>query len=81
MIRAHRHQVVVQKGGKVEVRSPDLKPGTLAEVIILEPSSPGPETGDAPRRLSDLIGSCKGMFATPRDADAFLDQERNAWPR
>jgi hypothetical protein len=80
MIRAHRHQVVVQKGGRVEVRSPDLKPGTLADVIILEPSPPAPAAGPA-RRLSDLVGSCKGMFSSPREADAFLDQERDAWPR
>ena len=81
MIRAHRHQVVVKKGGRVEVRSPDLKPGTVAEVIILEPSSPSAEATAAPSRLSALIGSCKGMFSSPQEADAFLDQERDAWCR
>ena len=77
MVRAHRHQVIVQKGGKVEVRSPDLKPGTLAEVIILEPSSLAPEAGPAPGRLAALIGSCKGMFSSPDEADAFLEKERD----
>ena len=29
--------------------------------------------------LSSLIGSCKGMFASPEEADAFLSGERDAW--
>lgn len=38
----------------------------------------------APRQKVDyvaLIGSGKGAFATPEEADHFLREERNAWER
>jgi len=38
----------------------------------------------APRRRVDyvaLIGSGKGAFATPEEADHFLREERDAWER
>jgi hypothetical protein len=81
MIRPYRQKVVVQKDGKIELRSPDLRPGTVAEVIILGPAPAPAATLAAPDRLSDLIGSCKGMFSSPQEADAFLQRERDAWPR
>jgi len=81
MMRAYRQKAVVQEGGKIELCSPELRPGTVAEVIILEPASADADQPAAPARLSDLIGSCKGMFSSPREADAFLQQERDSWPR
>ena len=81
MMRAYRQKVIVQKGGRVEIPSSDLVPGTVAEVIVLEPASPSPVGSACTGRLADLIGTCKGMFSSPAEADAFLNQERDAWPR
>ena len=75
MTNAIRQRVTVQPGGVIEVRSPELTAGARAEVIILleEPQEP-------PRRsLRSIIGSGKGCFATPEEADAFLRQERDSW--
>lgn len=35
MTNALRHKVVVKPGGLIEIRAPELAPGTLAEVIVL----------------------------------------------
>jgi len=39
--------------------------------------TPGNDESAAP--LASLIGSCKGMFASPEEADEFLSRERDAW--
>ena len=74
MAPALRQRVTVKPGGVIEIRSPDLQPGTTAEVIVLPASAP-------PRRhsLASCIGMAKGLFATPQDADEFLRRERDAW--
>ncbi len=79
MNEAVRQQVVVGAGGEIVIRAPHLKAGTHVEVIVVEqPESP--TTAEVPRiPLSSLIGSCRGMFATPADADDFLRRERDAW--
>ena len=79
-MNALKKRVVVQAGGRIEIRVPELKAGTTAEVIVLEEAeaSEGPN-GHVP--LRDLIGACRGMFATPEEADAFLSAEREAWDR
>lgn len=77
MIKAIRERAVVKEGGVIEIRSPEMpKPGTAAEVVVLfddeldeEPLVP----------LTELIGSAKGLFPTPEDADAYLDAERDSW--
>jgi hypothetical protein len=35
MTLAFRQKVIVQDGGLIQVQSPELKPGTSAEVIVL----------------------------------------------
>lgn len=35
MVAAIRQQVTVQPGGVIEIRSPELEPGSRAEVIVL----------------------------------------------
>ena len=75
MTNAIRQRVTVQPGGVIEVRSPELTAGARAEVIILLE-----EPQETPRRsLRSIIGSGKGCFATPEEADAFLRQERDSW--
>ena len=44
MVAAIRHEVTVQPGGVIEIRSPELEPGSRAEVIVLLGSRPGPVT-------------------------------------
>ena len=60
---------------------PQLKPGTHAEVTVVEQTDAGESGASEGASLSGLIGSCGGMFATPEDADAFLTLEREAWDR
>ncbi len=74
MIHAIKQQVIVQPDGRIELHAPELKPGTLAEVIILETTEPL-----MPRSLVSLIGTGQGSFPTPADADAFLRGEREIW--
>jgi len=43
MVRAIRQTVTVQSGGTIEVRSPELRAGARAEVIVLiDGAEPGP---------------------------------------
>jgi len=74
MIQALRQNVIVGPDGKIEIRSTGLKAGTRAEVIVLEQtdSTIGGQPASVP--LVSLIGSCKGMFETPQQADEFLRQ-------
>ena len=77
MMRALRERVVVQPNGVIEVRSPELPPpGTPAEVLILFDV---PSHEEEPPPLTSLIGSAPGLFDSAREADAYLDQERNSW--
>lgn len=74
MIHAIKQLVTVQAGGRIELDAPGLKPGSRAEVIILEI-----EELPQKRTLSSLIGTAKGSFSTPEEADAFLRKERDTW--
>jgi hypothetical protein len=73
-----RQDVIVEADGRIVVYVPQLKPGTRAEVIVTECPA---EAGDPAQRvrLSSLIGACRGMFASPDEADDFLRRERDAW--
>jgi hypothetical protein len=79
MNEAVRQQVVVGAGGEIIIHVPQLKAGTRAEVIVLEQPNSA-TTGEVFQiPLSSLIGSCRGMFSTPDEADDFLRRERDAW--
>ena len=72
MKTALRQKVIVQPGGVIHVHAPELKSGSSAEVIVLVESS-------MENSLAKLIGSAKGGFASPAEADAFIRRERDAW--
>ncbi len=74
MTKALRHKVTVQSGGILEIRSHDLPEGQDVDVIILieEPTKPAIP-------LSQLIGAAKGCYNNPKEADAFIRQERDQW--
>ncbi len=71
--------VVVQPDGRIVIYLPQWKPGTHAEVTVVESPASGGDSRGETVKLSSLIGSCPGMFASPAEADAFFAQERNAW--
>lgn len=75
MFSGLRQKVVVQPGGVVELRSPELPAGATVEVIVL--LVPQPE--ESKRPLSSFIGAAKGHFATPKEVNQFIRQERDRW--
>jgi hypothetical protein len=81
MMQPLKQQVIVESDGRIVIHVPQLKPGTHAEVTIVEQTDPGESGASKGASLSSLIGSCCGMFATPEEADAFLTLEREAWDR
>jgi hypothetical protein len=69
-----KQKVTVQPGGVVHVQSSELVPGSTADVIII------PDTDALPSlKLASVIGSAAGGFASPAEADAFIQRERDAW--
>ena len=79
MVQAVRQHAVVESDGRIVVHVPQFKPGTHTEVTVVEQTEPAAGDPSAGIRLSSLIGSCRGMFATPEEADDFLARERDAW--
>lgn len=74
MLAEIRQKAIVQPGGMIEIRSSELPVGTEVEVIVLVDRSP-----EAPSSLANLIGTARGGFSTPAEADEFIRQERNSW--
>ena len=70
---AVRKKVVIQKGGRVELESPELVEGSTAEVIVLV------EQVAEPPELASLFGKAKGNFGSLADTDALIRKEREAW--
>ena len=79
MMQAVRQHAVVEPDGRIVIYVPQLKPGTHTEVTVVEQTESGEGDPNGAIRLSSLIGSCRGMFATPEEADEFLAREREAW--
>jgi hypothetical protein len=74
MTTALRQTLLIQEGGVIEIRSPELMPGFVAEVIVLMelPSNTVPS-------LTSLIGTAQGGFTSVAEVDEFIRQERDAW--
>ncbi len=79
MSQAVRQHVVVPPDGRIVIHVPQLKPGVMAEVTVVEDAEPVQLDENQTASLSSFIGACRGMFATPEEADAFLRREREAW--
>jgi hypothetical protein len=80
MVAAVRQMVKVEANGRIEILAPELRAGTLAEVIVLLPSEVSTDTpGDriaALSRLRKSIGlSIQGADDWVRDVRG----ERDAW--
>ena len=70
----------VLPGNRIEVIAPELVEGEDVELIVMLSERP------IPRRLSvlDIIESLPSiprLFATPDDADRYLQEERDSWDR
>jgi len=76
MVHAVRKKVKVKPGGVVEIRSPELVPGSTVEVIVLQE-----RTSRKASRLVELIGAGRGIYATEDEADSFIRKERDSWDR
>ncbi|MCQ1538275.1 hypothetical protein FTO68_04635 [Methanocalculus taiwanensis] len=74
MIQAIRKQVKIQSDGLIQIYVPEFKPGTIAEVIVLEPSEKKKK-----RSLTSIIGKGQGCFGSAEEVDAFIRKERESW--
>ena len=74
MNQALRQKAVVKPGGIIEINSPELLPGTMVDVIVIVENLP-----ETRRSLRGMIGTGKGTFATPKEADDFISRERSSW--
>lgn len=79
MIAAVRHRVTIQPGGRIELTSLELTPGTEAEVIVLVER----EADGAPAaRLAALSALQRAVGLTGEQAAAWSSDvraEREAW--
>ena len=67
----------VQQDGKVEVSSPELKPGDVVEVIVL--TSVKDEKGR--KSALDILAEAPGhrIFKSAENVDAYIREERDSW--
>ena len=56
-MQAIRQHVTIQPDGLIHIHVPELKPGTVAEVIILESGEATPKS-----TMTSLIGKGRGAF-------------------
>lgn len=75
MITAVKQETIIQQYGVIEIRSPEFRQGMSAEIIILLKNAGHTE----PNRLRNLIGTGRGGFETPEEADSFIRKERDRW--
>jgi hypothetical protein len=76
MAQAIRQQAVIQPGGVLRIQRSDLPEGALVEVVVTIESP----AGEHESPLTRFRGVARGTYgATPREADAYLDEERSSW--
>lgn len=74
MDQAIRQKAVVKLGGIIKIQSSELPIGTEVDVIVIMKT-----VAKNKQSLSSIIGSGKGSFASPQEADDFINRERDAW--
>lgn len=77
MVQALKKRVRVEAGGVVSIQDASLPEGAEAEVIVLVGEALGDEP--CPLPLTDIIGSGKGLFATPDEVDQYIRDIRDEW--
>ena len=84
MVTAIRQTLTVQADGRLEVRSPQLRSGTTAEVIVLVEQTPVTGPPGPAERLAALDDLQRAMSLDPTQARAWAERvagERAAYPR
>ena len=76
MITAYRKKATVRPDGSIEIKTPSLKPGTRAEVIILVEGAPG-EAKARQERVKEWKALFKETQALPQ-ARAITEAEITA---
>jgi len=69
-----RQKAIVKPGGVINIQSSELPVGTEVDVIIIVE-----RVTKKKESLRSIIGTGKGCFATPQEADDFISRERDAW--
>ena len=72
-MQAIRQHVTIPPDGLIQLRVPELTPGTIVEVIILESSEIPPKS-----TMASLIGKGGGAFTTPEAVDTFIRSKRES---
>jgi hypothetical protein len=77
MTRRIKASTIVQEGGRVQIESCDLTPGTRVEVVVLH------DDGQAPRSIDDILAGYAGgrLFKSAREVDDYIRAERDSWDR
>jgi hypothetical protein len=89
MVTAIRETVTVKAGGVIEVRSPALREGDRADVIVLVEQAPAaaaaqPLTSPPPATMLELVDSLPPgprSAATWDEVERNFREEREAWDR
>ncbi len=76
MVAAIKQTVTVGEGGVIKVRSPELRAGDRAEVIVLVEPQPSVH-----RPLGSFIGAGRGCFSSVAEVDAYIREQRDEWDR
>lgn len=69
-------ETTVLPGGRIEISSPDLKPGRKVTIWIM------PEVEQAERRSpTEILADYPGgqLFKTAEEVEAYLREERDSW--
>jgi hypothetical protein len=80
MVAAVRQIVTVLSDGRIEIIAPELRAGTITEVIVLLPPEQTPAT--PAERVAALAQLRENIGLTTRAADAWVGEvraERDAW--
>ena len=73
MVAPIRQRVVIQPGGVIEIRSPDLPVGSQADVIVLVRD----RAAASPISWANFIGCGHGAFKSAGEVDAHIREVRD----
>lgn len=71
-------EATVLPGHRLEVSTPNLPEGTKVQIIVMAPTDIGQQS------MLDLVRSLPPgprLFQSPREAERFLQEERDSWDR
>lgn len=77
MTRLIKASAIVQEGGRVQIESCELAPGTKVEVIVMH------DDGRSSRTIDEILAGYPGgrLFKNAREVDEYLKTERDSWDR